>query len=80
MTRISYLLPRLLAVLALVTAAQPAGAQQPATQQTGTRFDITNYRIEAQLIPDQHMLRAGADITLIPLEAHVHWSSSSTVR
>ena len=45
------------------------GAQQPAPQQAATRFDVTNYRIEAQLIPDQHMLRAGADITFIPLEA-----------
>jgi tetratricopeptide (TPR) repeat protein len=45
------------------------GAQQPAPQQTGSRFDITNYRIEAQLIPEQHMLRAGADITVTPLEA-----------
>ena len=44
-------------------------AQQPAPQQGGLRFDVTNYRIEAQLIPDQHMLRAGADITLVLLEA-----------
>ena len=28
-------------------------AQQAAPQQGGTRFDITNYRIEAQIIPDQ---------------------------
>ncbi len=46
-----------------------ASAQQPAPQPAGSRFDVTNYRIEAQLIPDQHLLRAGADITLIPLEA-----------
>jgi aminopeptidase N len=40
--------------------AQPAG---------GTRYDVTNYRIEAQLNPDEHTLRAGADITLIPQDA-----------
>jgi len=40
--------------------AQPAG---------GTRYDVTNYRIEAQLNPDEHTLRAGADITLVPQEA-----------
>jgi aminopeptidase N len=40
--------------------AQPAG---------GTRYDITNYRIEAQLNPDEHTLRAGADITFVPQEA-----------
>ena len=52
----------------LVLAFVSASAQQPA-QQAASRYDITNYRIEAQLIPEQHMLRAGADITLIPLEA-----------
>lgn len=40
--------------------AQPAG---------GTRFDVTNYRIEAQLNPDEHTLRAGADITFVPQDA-----------
>ncbi len=56
----------LVTFLAVTLATQ---AQQPAPQPAGSRFDITNYRIEAQLIPDQHMLRAGADVTLIPLEA-----------
>ncbi|MGB9180674.1 MAG: M1 family aminopeptidase [Pyrinomonadaceae bacterium] len=56
----------LVALLALLTAT--ASAQQPAPQ-PGSRYDITNYRIEAQLIPDQHILRAGADITLTPFEA-----------
>ena len=50
-------------------ASGSAQAQQPAPAQGGTRYDITNYRIEAQLIPEQHMLRAGADVTLVPLEA-----------
>jgi aminopeptidase N len=54
---------------ALVVIATTANGQQPAPQQAATRFDITSYRIEAQLIPDQHMLRAGADITLTPQEA-----------
>jgi len=40
--------------------AQPAG---------GARFDVTNYRIEAQLNPDEHTMRAGADITFVPLDA-----------
>lgn len=69
MTRVSYILPRLITVMAVAFAvSNPASAQQPAPQQTGSRFDVTNYRIEAQLIPDQHLLRAGADITLVPLE------------
>ena len=53
----------------LLAGGAPAIAQQPAPQQAATNFDVTNYRIEAQLIPDQHLLRAGADITVIPLEA-----------
>jgi tetratricopeptide (TPR) repeat protein len=58
----------LLATASLVFASN-APAQQPAPQQSASRFDITNYRIEAQLIPEQHILRAGADITVTPLEA-----------
>ena len=46
-----------------------ACAQQPAQTAPASRYDVTNYRIEAQLIPDQHLLRAGADITFTPLEA-----------
>ena len=59
----------LLSVTTLFVIAIAAGAQQPGPQAAATRFDITSYRIEAQLIPDQHMLRAGADVTLVPLEA-----------
>jgi tetratricopeptide (TPR) repeat protein len=59
----------LLSIATLFAIAVATAAQQPAPQQAATRFDITNYRIEAQLVPDQHSLRAGADITLIPQEA-----------
>ena len=59
----------LFAVAALFVIATAATAQQPAPQPAATRFDVTNYRIEAQLIPDQHTLRAGADITVIPQDA-----------
>jgi aminopeptidase N len=39
-------------------------------QQSGrSRFDVTSYKIEAQLFPSEHMLRAGADVTLTPLDA-----------
>ncbi|MGH9879905.1 MAG: hypothetical protein ACRD6N_00615, partial [Pyrinomonadaceae bacterium] len=59
-----------LAVLALLAIAfGSARGQQPAPQQAASRFDITNYRIEAQLIPETHMLRAGADVTFLLLEA-----------
>src|SRR5437667_4591001 len=40
--------------------------QQPVT---GARYDITNYRIEVQLSPNEHTLRAGADVTFVPLDA-----------
>src|SRR6185295_282167 len=56
-------------VSAILVFGAAVAAQQPAAQQAVNRFDITNYRVEAQLIPDQHMLRAGADITLIPQDA-----------
>lgn len=77
MTRTSFevsrVFPRLIAtvfaVAAVLLALNPtARAQQPASQ-PGSHYDITNYRIEAQLIPEQHLLRAGADITVLPLEA-----------
>ena len=76
MTRISFkgsrLFPRLVAgmaaALTFVVIGITANAQQPAAAPAGTHYDITNYRIEAQLVPEQHMLRAGADITVLPLE------------
>ena len=58
----------LFVLLAALVAGSSGFAQQPAPQQAASKFDVTNYRIEAQLIPDQHMLRAGADITIVPQE------------
>jgi tetratricopeptide (TPR) repeat protein len=62
-------LPLASLLLASLVFAVTINAQQPAAQQAASRFDVTNYRIEAQLIPEQHMLRAGADVTFTPLEA-----------
>src|SRR5215471_20457122 len=59
----------LTAMAIAVASALTITAQQPAPQQTASRYDVTNYRIEAQIIPEQHMLRAGADVTFIPLDA-----------
>src|SRR5256885_5011438 len=57
----------LAAIALLVSAfASTVAAQQPAA---ASRYDITNYRIEAQLTPDEHTLRAGADITFVPADA-----------
>ena len=53
---------------ALFMVSVTTGAQQPAPTTPASKFDVTNYRIEAQLIPDQHLLRAGADVTFTPLE------------
>ena len=70
MRRIKPIIPRVFGTaVATVALALGVQAQQPAPQQMASRFDVTNYRIEAQLIPDQHMLRAGADITFVPLDA-----------
>jgi aminopeptidase N len=69
MARTKFIFPMLFSLALLVCVARVGAAQQPAPQQVASRFDVTNYRIEAQIIPDQHLLRAGADITLIPLDA-----------
>src|SRR3989454_6576784 len=65
--------PRVLGLIALIAALSlitlVTTAQQPAPTSPASRFDVTNYHIEAQLIPDQHLLRAVADVTFTPLEA-----------
>jgi tetratricopeptide (TPR) repeat protein len=66
-SRKSLALPVIAAALFLFAIS--VNAQQPAPQPAASRFDITSYRIEAQIIPDQHLLRAGADISFIPLES-----------
>jgi len=53
---------------ALCFLASPFFAQQQQPV-AGSRYDVTNYRIEVQLNPDEHSLRAGADVTFVPQEA-----------
>ncbi|HEX6730538.1 MAG TPA: hypothetical protein VF074_11025, partial [Pyrinomonadaceae bacterium] len=65
MLRNKLIFPVGLTILALILSLAITGKSQQAAQQVASRFDVTNYRIEAQLIPDQHLLRAGADITFI---------------
>lgn len=52
---------------ALCVFATAARAQQQPV--AGSRYDVTNYRIEVQLNPEEHTLRAGADVTFVPQEA-----------
>ncbi len=52
---------------ALLLATASAYAQQQTTGRA--RFDVTHYRIEAQLVPDQHLLRAAAEVSFTPLDA-----------
>jgi aminopeptidase N len=54
---------------ALVVSISTFAQQQQPNTPGRARYDITNYRIEAQLIPEQHLLRAGADITLTTIDA-----------
>src|SRR6185312_5899870 len=68
MKKIKLIFPSVMTVLAVLTLALATPGQQPAPQQAN-RFDVTHYRIEAQIIPEQHMLRAGADVTFVPLDA-----------
>jgi aminopeptidase N len=69
MIRIKPIFPAVAAIMIVLAFGVSAKSQQPAPQQIASRFDVTNYRIEAQIIPEQHMLRAGADITFVPLDA-----------
>src|SRR4029079_8505989 len=69
MKSIKLIYASVMAACAVLTLALAVSAQQPAPQQAASRFDVTNYRIEAQIIPDQHVLRAGADVTFVPLDA-----------
>jgi aminopeptidase N len=55
-----------IATLFLIALGAVSAFAQPAA---GSKFDVTNYRIETQLNPDEHTLRAGADITFVPQEA-----------
>src|SRR5206468_3047322 len=59
----------LIAALAIVLCFFGSTARAQTQTTPGARFDVTNYRIEAQLNPDEHTLRAGADITLVPQDA-----------
>ena len=60
---------RIFGKTALVISLFFTVADSQAQQQPGrARFDVTNYRIEAQLIPDQHLLRAGGDVTFTFLD------------
>ncbi|HEV2835974.1 MAG TPA: M1 family aminopeptidase [Pyrinomonadaceae bacterium] len=69
MKRLKPILPGLMAAFAVLMFALSGKSQQPAPQQPASRFDVTNYRIEVQIIPEEHMLRAGADVTFTPLDA-----------
>jgi len=69
MKSIKLIYASVLAAFAVLTLASSIRSQQPAPQQAASRYDITHYRIEAQIIPDQHILRAGADVTFVPLDA-----------
>src|SRR5215212_2249794 len=69
MNRFKLIFPSIVAVFAVFVLALSVKSQQPAPQQAASRFDVTHYRIEAQVIPDQHLLRAGADVTFVPLDA-----------
>jgi aminopeptidase N len=66
------LTPRFLSKIAAVAVATLAFTLSTAAQQqpvAGSRYDVTNYHIEVQLRPEDHTLRAGADIMFTPQEA-----------
>jgi len=66
MLRTELLSCRNLALALLICSSAVAARAQTVP---GSRYDVTNYRIEVQLNPDEHLLRAGADVTFVPLDA-----------
>jgi len=65
LTRFSAALAAALVFMVFAAFASTATAQQ---RGGGTRFDVTHYRIEAELRPAEHILRANADVTFTPLD------------
>jgi len=59
MLRVKLLSAAIFAATFSLFAATGSAQTQPSTR---ARFDVTNYRIEVQLHPEEHTLRAGADI------------------
>jgi len=57
------------AAFAFVCATTATAQQQQQGGGGRTRFDVTNYRIEAELRPAEHILRATGDVTFVPLDA-----------
>lgn len=53
-------------VLCVLAAAVVVGAQ-PQQPPGRTRFDVTDYKIEVELRPAEHLLRAVGDVTFTPL-------------
>src|SRR5918993_5610329 len=56
------------AVALLSLSLAQAAAQQPQGPPRA-RFDVTHYRIEAELRPAEHVLRAGAEVAFTPIDA-----------
>lgn len=68
MIRMKPTLCRMIALACTLAFSFAAARAQQTTAAPGSRYDISNYRIEAQLLPEEHLLRAGADITFTLLE------------
>src|SRR5205085_6091577 len=49
----------------------PVPVQLPTTPNTTgrARYDVTNYKIDAELRPHEHLMRATTDVTFTPLDA-----------
>ncbi len=56
------------ALVVAIFAVLAFASTAPAQGRGGARFDVTHYRIEAELRPAEHTLRANADVTFTPLD------------
>ncbi|MEJ7708668.1 MAG: hypothetical protein WKF84_02145 [Pyrinomonadaceae bacterium] len=59
--------PAWLCMMCIAAFVLTVSAQQPQTPGR-TRFDVTDYKIEVELRPAEHILRAVGDVTFTPLD------------
>lgn len=62
-------LSRIFAAVFACLACAAASTTHAQTTPGRARFDVTNYRIDAELRPAEHLLRASADVTFTPQDA-----------
>jgi hypothetical protein len=69
MIRTKLIFPRIAAALAVLMLALSASLNSPRHSQSPAVLTLRTTGSKSRIIPDQHLLRAGADVTFVPLDA-----------